>query len=101
MVAYTLNCAAPRSASCFASPSGNCFASLAAASACSSNWSAVKNVTFFLLRLSDGLISVTPILSQTNRAVRFAMGWIQLAFVGCGRMVCSAASNARTPVAKA
>jgi hypothetical protein len=54
----------------------------------------------FLLRM-PGLISVSTKCYQTNREVRIATGRIQLAFDGCGRSVCSAASNARTPVAKA
>jgi hypothetical protein len=95
-----LNCAALRSAFCLASPSSNCFASLARASACSSRWSAVKNATFFLLRM-PGLISVSTNCCQTNRAVRIATGWMQLAFDGCGRILCSAASSARTRVARA
>jgi hypothetical protein len=100
MEAYTLNCAALRSAFCLASPSGNIFASLARASACSSRWSAVKNTTFFLLPMPD-LISVSTNCYQTNRDVRIASGWIQLAFDRCGRSLCSAASDARIPVAKA
>ena len=100
MEAYTLNCAALRSAFCLASPSGNCFASLARASARSSRWSAVKNATLFLLRMPD-LMSVSTNCHRTNRGVRRATCGMPLAFAGCGRILCSAASNARTPVAKA
>jgi len=81
MEAYTLNCAALRSAFCLASPSGNCFASLARASACSSKCSAVKNMTLFLLRM-PGLIFVSTNCHLTKREGRIATGRIQLAFDG-------------------
>jgi hypothetical protein len=47
------------------------------------------------------IISVSTDCYQANRQVRIATGRIQLAFDRCGRSVCTAAFNARTPVAKA
>jgi hypothetical protein len=73
---------------------------VARASACSSRWSAVKNTTLFFCRM-PGLILVSTDCSRTNREVRIATGWIQLAFDGYGRSLCSAASSARAQVAKA
>jgi hypothetical protein len=63
MLAYTFNCAAVRIAFCLASRSGNCSASLARLSGCSSNWSAVKNTTFFLLRFAviSGSVEIAKI----------------------------------------
>jgi hypothetical protein len=59
MMANTLSRAARESAARLSSPSSSWFAWLAAASARLSSWSAVKNTTFFPLRLPD-IISVSP-----------------------------------------
>jgi hypothetical protein len=100
MEAYTLNCAGLRSAFFLASPSGNCFAALVRAHRLLFQMVRRQKATLFFCRIPR-LISMSTNRHQTSRGVRIETSWFQLACHGCGRSVCSAASNARTPVVKA